>query len=167
MILFCFRLNRNDQCLKKWSQMAGERLAPNHCRICREELNELNYTIIKINQDHGPKNINSCGRLRGLGWFIYVKKGNLLREEFRKDFFKKDRITPGPTPVEITRLKLCSESTPFKKFDYCACCLVCCAHLWDQETDADGRFVTKPDRSRVNKISFVKSKIWFDNSIHR
>ena len=69
--------------------MAGQRPAPNHCRICREELNELNYTIIKIKQDSGPKNINSCGRLRGLGWFIYVKKGNLLRGNSGSIFSKK------------------------------------------------------------------------------
>ena len=34
----------------------------NHCRIGREELNELSDTIIKIKQDDGAKNINSCAR---------------------------------------------------------------------------------------------------------
>ena len=34
----------------------------NYCRIGREELNELSDTIIKIKQDVGAKNINSCAR---------------------------------------------------------------------------------------------------------
>ena len=96
-----------------------------------------------------------------------MKKGDLFREEFRKDFVKKDKITPSPTTIEKNRLKLCSESAAIKKFKYRTCCLICSAPLWDQETDADGRCVIIPDCKRINEISFVNSKMWFDKSIHR
>ena len=110
--------------------MPEERLATNHCRICGEELNELNGNNINIKQDRGAKNINSCARLCGLvEWDKFVKKGDSFREECRKDFVKKDRIMSGPTTMEITRLELRSESKAIKKFDYRTCCLFCCAPL--------------------------------------
>ena len=60
--------------------------------------------------------------------------------------------------TEIIRLKLRSEQTEIKKFNYRIYCLFCCTFLCDQETDTDGRCVIKPDRKRINEASFVKLK---------
>ena len=75
--------------------MVGETPARNHCRICGEEVNELKGNTIKIKQDYGAKNLNSCARFRGLECASSVKKLDSFHEECRKDFVKKDRIAPG------------------------------------------------------------------------
>ena len=71
------------------------------------------------------------------------------------------------TTMGISRLKLCSESTTVKKFDYCIFCLFCCAPPCDQETNADRRYTIKPDRNRINNNSFIKSNKWYDKLIYR
>ena len=96
----------------------------------------------------------------------YVNKGDWFHEEFGKDFVKQNRMA-WQLSRQITRLKLWSESTAIKSFDYCTYCLVSCATLCDQETDTDGSCVIKPDRNRINKISFVKLKMRYFKLIRR
>ena len=73
----------------------------------------------------------------------------------------KKIASSGPTTVEITRLKLHSESTAIKNL------IIVYVVCWPGNRHTDWRCVIKRDRNRISEICFIKSKAWFDKSIRK